>query len=359
MAAAALTDAHSSSNFRISVIAMTGVAIVIDDASATDSVISVKRRVFAANRELPVRRQRLVYRPGPRGMDALADDETLGGAGVVQDGSAELDVLLEELTEAEKEKLNTRLLEAAKGGRCGALLALLDEGLDIECKDMDGCTALIGAATNGHADCVRLLLNRGADKEAANVLGRTALLMAFENGRVDCARLLLDAGADASATDRDGHTALIAAAAMCHQECVQLLLDDGADRAAKDKNGQTAYDFAKSNGKYCIARMLEPSDLTPAASSVLCLGASAPLATKKFDVFVVMLNAKSKTLHVESSESIHIVKNMIAYKEGLEQERERLRLYSARGPTLEDNRTLADYNIQAMAVLYLVQRRGG
>jgi len=73
---------------------MTGAAIVIDDASATDTIMSVKARVFAANRELPVRRQRLVYRPGPRGMEALADDETLGGAGVAQDGSAELDLLM-------------------------------------------------------------------------------------------------------------------------------------------------------------------------------------------------------------------------------------------------------------------------
>ncbi len=77
---------------------MTGAAIVIDDASAADTIVSVKERVFAVNRKLPVCRQRLVYRPGPRGMEALADDETLGGAGVAQDGSAELDVLLAELT---------------------------------------------------------------------------------------------------------------------------------------------------------------------------------------------------------------------------------------------------------------------
>ncbi len=80
---------------------MTGSAIVIDDASASDTILSVKRRVFAANRELPVRRQRLVYRPGPRGIKPMADDETLGGAGVAQDGSAELDVLLAPLTEEE------------------------------------------------------------------------------------------------------------------------------------------------------------------------------------------------------------------------------------------------------------------
>ncbi len=82
---------HSSA---ISVVAMTGAAIAIDDAAATDTIRSVKQRVYAANRELPVRRQRLVYRPGPRGLEALADDETLGGAGVARDGTAELDVLL-------------------------------------------------------------------------------------------------------------------------------------------------------------------------------------------------------------------------------------------------------------------------
>ena len=82
----------------ISVAAMTGAAISIDDAVAADTILSVKQRVFAANRQLFVRRQRLVYRAGPRGMDALADDETLGGAGVAQDGSAKFDVLLADLT---------------------------------------------------------------------------------------------------------------------------------------------------------------------------------------------------------------------------------------------------------------------
>ena len=76
---------------------MSGAAIAIDDASAADTIRSVKQRVLAANQKLPMHRQRLVYRPGPRGLEALADDETLGGAGVAQDGSAELDVLLADL----------------------------------------------------------------------------------------------------------------------------------------------------------------------------------------------------------------------------------------------------------------------
>ena len=88
---------------------MAGAAIVIDGVSATNKILTVKKRVFAANRTLHVRRQRLVYSAGPRGMDALADDETLGGAGVAQDGSAKLDVLVADLTAAEAAELGKKV----------------------------------------------------------------------------------------------------------------------------------------------------------------------------------------------------------------------------------------------------------
>ncbi len=94
---------------RISVIAMTGAAIAIDDASSTDTILSVKERVFARNRQFHVRRQRLMYRSGPHGMDTLADDETLGGAGVARDGTAELDVLVADLTAEEAEELGNKV----------------------------------------------------------------------------------------------------------------------------------------------------------------------------------------------------------------------------------------------------------
>ena len=66
---------------RISVVAMTGAAIAIDDAAASDTLLSVKQRVYAVNHKLPMRRQRLVYRPGPHGLEALADDGDAGRRG--------------------------------------------------------------------------------------------------------------------------------------------------------------------------------------------------------------------------------------------------------------------------------------
>ncbi len=85
----------------ISVITMAGAAIAIQDACATDTILSVKERVFLLNPKLHVCRQRLMYRPGPHGIAPMADDETLGGAGVAQDDSAKLDVLLAELSPQE------------------------------------------------------------------------------------------------------------------------------------------------------------------------------------------------------------------------------------------------------------------
>ena len=88
---------------------MAGASIVIEESSASDTILTVKQRVFALNRKLYVRRQRLVYTAGPFGMDALADDVTLDGAGVAQDGTAKLDVLLADLTEADMTELGHKV----------------------------------------------------------------------------------------------------------------------------------------------------------------------------------------------------------------------------------------------------------
>ena len=88
---------------------MAGATVAINDAAAEDTILSVKERVFAANRTLFVHRQRLVYTAGPSGMDVLADYETLGDVGVAQDGSAELDVLLADLTEEDLHELGANV----------------------------------------------------------------------------------------------------------------------------------------------------------------------------------------------------------------------------------------------------------
>jgi uncharacterized protein len=85
--------------------------------------------------------------------------------------------------------------ESIEKGDCAAVVAFLDDGIDLTVRNNIGWTALMVATTFGKTEIVRLLLKKGVAINAQSFSGLTALKMAAYAKNNEIVQLLKQAGA--------------------------------------------------------------------------------------------------------------------------------------------------------------------
>lgn len=117
---------------------------------------------------------------------------------------------------------------ASYHGRTEIVRLLLDKGIDVNCKDSHGQTALISAAQGAATEVAKLLVERGADVNAESIHGATALIYACDKNDISVARFLLESGANPNVKAAYGDSPMIHAVRRNNTELVRLLKTYGA-----------------------------------------------------------------------------------------------------------------------------------
>ena len=159
-----------------------------------------------------------------------------------------------------------RLLNAAEQGDTALVQELIEQGVDVNCRDSrkntKNSTPLMLAATGGYLESVEMLLSANADPNLNDSgeqeisegikslgfetilsmgykIGQTALIAAANKGYQEILQKLITAEAAINYQDKLGRTALFVACEAENLEIVQILLDAGANVDLKTTNGES------------------------------------------------------------------------------------------------------------------------
>ena len=155
---------------------------------------------------------------------------------------------------------------AAKTGNLGGLNRMIIEGIDIDCVDEKGCTALIRASGHSRRAVVSFLLQQNANIEARSHNGSTALSSSIIGNCRRVAGLLLDKGANVNALGPSDYSYATIAAAQWNDAMLSILYRNGGDIFVLNKSKQTLlhiialaaeYYNNVNNAKTCIQYLLD------------------------------------------------------------------------------------------------------
>ena len=117
----------------------------------------------------------------------------------------------------------TSLGKAVSSGDRATVIALLNQGADVNEMGRSDFTPLHWAAYYGKDEMAKLLLDKGAKPNVQAGKYGTPLTMAAQYGFTEVARLLLEKGADPNMADYYGKTPLQLAEARGYPEIIKLL----------------------------------------------------------------------------------------------------------------------------------------
>ena len=149
-----------------------------------------------------------------------------------------------------------RLANAAENRDSTLVTTLLEQGVEVNGRQVDGMTALHWAVHHDDPAMAGLLVESDADVNAMNRYGVVLLSLACENGNAEIVRLLLDAGADANSSRSGGETVLMTASRTGNVEIVTALLANGANPNARERQQQTALMWAAAEGHTTVVTVL-------------------------------------------------------------------------------------------------------
>ena len=148
------------------------------------------------------------------------------------------------------------LLNAALNGNNEAVQFLLDLGVNVDCTNEQGCTALMLATECGHEPIVQTLISGGANVNIQDSYVWTTLMLASENGNFQVTKLLLNKEADVNISNNKGFTALMLASQNGHFQVAELLLNKQANVNLQETCGWTALMLASYYGHFQVAELL-------------------------------------------------------------------------------------------------------
>jgi ankyrin repeat protein len=171
-------------------------------------------------------------------------------------------ILLEngaETKEDDKTKKTLLHLAASKSDSVWLETLLKLSNIDIESKDLEGCTPLHVAVSNKKIANVEILLKNGSAADSEDINGNTPLHLAVIHSFAECLEIWKNHNLCLESKNLEGKTCLHLAAQLGNDTMLNTLITMGANMDAEDSKGRTPIKLAELNSKYDCIQILADS----------------------------------------------------------------------------------------------------